>query len=200
MAMAGILPGGDPSTWTANDVHFLISNVIVLMTNLAGIVATVFIIWGAFQYLTAFGSEEKAETGKKTLTWAIIGLVLIILSRVIVNELFIFTSGSSQPDFNQNIAATTTTTTSTNPNASITSPGINLNGNTTVGNSTVSGSLTNGKVSGSVVTNTKTATLNTTLNNGKIQVKVQPTNKTVKAVVNSSVGKAVISKVNSWLK
>lgn len=36
------------------------------------------IVWAGILYMTSFGDAAKAESAKKTLTWAIIGLVLTI--------------------------------------------------------------------------------------------------------------------------
>jgi type IV secretory pathway VirB2 component (pilin) len=50
----------------------------------AGIIAVLFIIIGGYQYIFSGANEDLAEKGKKTLTNAVIGLVIIILSYVIV--------------------------------------------------------------------------------------------------------------------
>ena len=55
-----------------------------ILLPIAGLVAVLFIIIGGFQYITSRGNEEQAETGKKTLTNAIIGLVIVICAYVIV--------------------------------------------------------------------------------------------------------------------
>ena len=44
-----------------------------------------FVIIGGYQYLTSAGNEESAEKGQKTITNAVIGLVVIILAWVIIN-------------------------------------------------------------------------------------------------------------------
>jgi hypothetical protein len=63
----------------------LVAKVINLALYFSGIVAVVFIIIGGFYFMTARGNEEQATSGRKTLTYAIIGLVIIIFSFVIVN-------------------------------------------------------------------------------------------------------------------
>ncbi len=75
----GVLPG-DPSS-TFNDQ---VSIVIRILLGVAGIIAVLFIIIGGFQYITSGANEEMAESGKKTLQNAIVGLIIIILSYVIV--------------------------------------------------------------------------------------------------------------------
>ena len=51
----------------------------------AGACAVLFIIIGGIQMLTAYGSDEKIGKAKKTITWAIIGLLIAILSYAIVS-------------------------------------------------------------------------------------------------------------------
>jgi hypothetical protein len=62
----------------------LIAYVIQLMLLFAGGVAIVFVIIGGYQYITSGGNEESAEKGRKTLTNAIIGVIIIILSYTII--------------------------------------------------------------------------------------------------------------------
>ena len=51
-------------------------------------VAVIMLIWGAFQYLTAYGNEEKAQRGKTIIIWSIWGLVVAFLAWVIIGELW----------------------------------------------------------------------------------------------------------------
>jgi hypothetical protein len=50
----------------------------------AGAVAVLFIIYAGVQYLTSAGNDKRTEAAKKTLTYAVIGLIVIILAKVIV--------------------------------------------------------------------------------------------------------------------
>lgn len=52
-----------------------------------GFVLLALVIWGGFMYVTAGVNESGAETGKKILTYAAIGVVIILLAFVIVNTL-----------------------------------------------------------------------------------------------------------------
>ncbi len=65
----------------AGIIRFLITGVFL---PISGLIAIAFIIYGGFQYITSRGNDEQAESGKKTLTNAIIGLVIVILSYLIV--------------------------------------------------------------------------------------------------------------------
>lgn len=91
------LPSGDPSEWTLNHVGALINNARIAALDIAGIVAAIYIVIGAFQYFTAYGDEAKAEAGKKTLTWAIIGLVFIIIGQLVLGEVWQLIAGTPLP-------------------------------------------------------------------------------------------------------
>ena len=74
-----------PSFSAVDRPEELVEDLIDVLLLFAGIIAVLFIIIGGFQYIFSGANEELAETGKKTLRNAIIGLVIIILSYVIVN-------------------------------------------------------------------------------------------------------------------
>lgn len=69
----------------------LILGLIGIALVITGFLTVLFVIIGGFRYITAHGNEEQAEGAKKTLTHALIGLVIVILSfvmvRVIANAL-----------------------------------------------------------------------------------------------------------------
>lgn len=79
-----ILPTSPPEGWTLETVFELIKNVKNLALSLGGGIAVIFILIGAFWYFTAFGNEEKAQRGKTYVTWALIGVIVIILAEVII--------------------------------------------------------------------------------------------------------------------
>ena len=119
--MPKLLPAGDPSTWTMSTIGILILNATTILLGLASVVAAIFIVLGAFSYLTAYGDKTKVEKGKKTITWAIIGLVLIIVGRLILGEVWsLVSTDTSLPKIKDTkgspivVPATGTTTSSDN--------------------------------------------------------------------------------------
>ena len=62
--------------------------VINLSLITAGVFAVLFIIIGGFQYITSHGNEEQATKGRKTLTYALIGLAMIVLAYTLVRVVF----------------------------------------------------------------------------------------------------------------
>lgn len=51
---------------------------------LVGALAVLFIVLGGVQLITSAGNVKQVETAKKTLTYAIIGLIVVLLSKIIL--------------------------------------------------------------------------------------------------------------------
>ncbi len=63
----------------------LVTNVLNAAFMFAGVVAVIFIIIGGIQYSGSAGDPQKVTGAKNTLTYAIIGLVVVAFSLLIVN-------------------------------------------------------------------------------------------------------------------
>lgn len=73
-------------------LYQIATNVLTLLLSISGIVAIIFLVVGGLTYITAYGEEKRVETGKKIITYSIIGIALIMGALVIVsqvNKLFI---------------------------------------------------------------------------------------------------------------
>lgn len=66
----------------------LLPHVARIVTGLAITLSVIFIIFGAIQFLTAYGNDEKLGNAKKGITFAIIGLIISLLSFSIVQIIF----------------------------------------------------------------------------------------------------------------
>ena len=51
----------------------------------AASIATLALVWGGFQYMTSAGDESRAENGKKTISYGLIGLAVAGIAFAIVN-------------------------------------------------------------------------------------------------------------------
>lgn len=49
------------------------------------VLAVIFILVSAFEYLTAWGNEERLKAAKNTLVYALVAIVLAVLARGIVS-------------------------------------------------------------------------------------------------------------------
>lgn len=63
-------------------------NIIKIMAEAAGLIVLVMLIWGAFLMMTSAGSQSKYDEGKKKITSAVIGLVIVLGAWLIVNTAF----------------------------------------------------------------------------------------------------------------
>jgi cytochrome bd-type quinol oxidase subunit 2 len=62
----------------------LLIQVIKILLTISGVIAVLFIVIGGFWYITANGNEEQSKKGRKAITAAIIGMVIIILAYAII--------------------------------------------------------------------------------------------------------------------
>jgi len=67
-------------------INVIANFAINLILYASGGVAVFFLIVGAIQYITSFGAEEKATAAKKTIKFAIIGLLAVILAYALVTN------------------------------------------------------------------------------------------------------------------
>lgn len=72
---------------TGKFVTIIVLNVIEILMQLVGYLSITFIIWGGFQYMLARGESAKVVSAKKTITNALIGLVLSIVSVIVVRAI-----------------------------------------------------------------------------------------------------------------
>ena len=66
----------------SNGVIRTVSNILIWVV---GIVAVIMIVWSGFKYITTAGDASKVASAKSSLTYAIVGLTIAILSYSIVN-------------------------------------------------------------------------------------------------------------------
>lgn len=82
----------------ASDAREFVLNVTNFILGFLGLTAVIVIIYGGFVYVTAAGDESKTEKGKKSVTYAIIGILMILASFAIVNTVLQAPSGTDTPD------------------------------------------------------------------------------------------------------
>ncbi|MDD5693666.1 MAG: pilin [Patescibacteria group bacterium] len=66
-------------------VSEIITKITGWVVTLVGAIAVLFIVWGGVQYITASGNKDKAELAKKTITYAVIGIIVVVLAKVIIS-------------------------------------------------------------------------------------------------------------------
>ncbi len=66
-------------------VQTFIQSVVQVLVTLAGVIASLFFVWGGITYITSSGNPESLDRAKKTILYAAIGLVISIAALVITN-------------------------------------------------------------------------------------------------------------------
>lgn len=84
---------------TIADLGDILKNLISYVLGIAGIVFFVLLVIGGFKFITSGGDPKAAEGAKKTLTSAIFGLVIILISYLILLLIKNIT-GANVTDFN----------------------------------------------------------------------------------------------------
>lgn len=89
-----------PGVHTVNGVatikgfEWIFQNIIVSILSFAGIVLFILLIFGGFKYLTSGGNPEKVNSAQKTLTSAIVGIVIVALAYLILVVIQYFTGAN----------------------------------------------------------------------------------------------------------
>jgi len=83
---------GEATPVSTTDLPTFVGRIIRWVLFIIGIILIVVIIYGGLTYATAAGSQEKTDSAKKILVYAIIGMIIIALAYVltdfIINALF----------------------------------------------------------------------------------------------------------------
>ncbi len=69
---------------TLNCIPVVFNNLVFWLIGLAGVTAVFFIIFAGIKFLTSGGDPKQVEGARKTLTYAILGLILILLAGAII--------------------------------------------------------------------------------------------------------------------
>jgi hypothetical protein len=84
-ACAGIGLAGGSCTNNGNRISDVIKAIINILSAFVGVAAIIMIIISGFRYVTSGGDPNNVSSAKKTLIYAIIGLIIVALAQVIVH-------------------------------------------------------------------------------------------------------------------
>jgi hypothetical protein len=66
-------------------IPILLGNLLFWLLGLVGLVAVIFVIYGGAKFILSGGDPKQVEGARKTITYALIGLAVVIMAAVIVN-------------------------------------------------------------------------------------------------------------------
>ncbi len=92
----GLVQCGNPGQPACNLCSFLelVKTLINFAIQISFAFAGLFITWGAFVIMTAGGSEERVKDGRKMVTTAVIGMVIMLSSWLILGTVIQVLTGS----------------------------------------------------------------------------------------------------------
>jgi hypothetical protein len=83
--LGGTLPGGTP---VANKtLTQVITSALEFLLSIIGVLSILMLVVGGVMYMTSAGDQGRAETAKNTIKFAIVGLIVAILSLVIIKTI-----------------------------------------------------------------------------------------------------------------
>ena len=87
-----ISPGDMPreigaATGGETDLRSLVLRIVNYFLTFLGIIAVLFVIYGGVTYVTSAGNDEAVGNAKKIIMYALIGIIIILLSFVLVNAI-----------------------------------------------------------------------------------------------------------------
>lgn len=77
--------GYDATLTQETNLRDFIINVVNFVLGFLGLAAVIVVIYGGVRYVTAAGQEEAATKGKKSIQYAIIGIIIVLISFALVN-------------------------------------------------------------------------------------------------------------------
>jgi cytochrome bd-type quinol oxidase subunit 2 len=80
-----------PDKWDSIDAF--ISALLNIFTAVTGLIAVAILIYGGVMYMLSSGNEQKTEKAQNTIIYALVGIVIIGLSRLLVGFILKFVTG-----------------------------------------------------------------------------------------------------------
>ena len=79
---AGLVPGGPGTTASSILLGFIGWGL-----SFVAIIALAVLIWGGIRYIISVGNENDIQAARKTIQWAVIGLIIVLLSFAIITAI-----------------------------------------------------------------------------------------------------------------
>lgn len=91
-AQGMIGPGDQPAvlagqTGGEGSLRSIILNIVNFILIFLGLIAVIMIIYGGITYVTSAGNNENVEKAKKIIMYAIIGIIIVLISFALVNTI-----------------------------------------------------------------------------------------------------------------
>ncbi len=74
-------------------IDSIVKAVVTILSAVVGIVSVIMIMVGGFRYVTSGGDANNVKSAKSTITYAIIGLVIVAFAQIIVKYVLAKSTG-----------------------------------------------------------------------------------------------------------
>ncbi len=89
----------DPDVATIQGLQCLLANVLSIFLTTLGLVGFVMLIVGSMRWLLSGGSSQNVDKARKTMTYALVGLVVALMSFIILRLIAQFTGVNTIMNF-----------------------------------------------------------------------------------------------------
>lgn len=83
--------GGNTDVATIQGIQCLVANILSIAVTGVGLAGFVMMIIGSFKYLLSGGNAKGTEAARGTITYAVVGLVVVLSAFIILNLIQAFT-------------------------------------------------------------------------------------------------------------
>ncbi len=87
---------GLPESANGQGITGIITNIMKWLLTLVGILAIIAFVIAGILYLTAAGNEDQIDRAKKTMTAAIIGVIVALIGLIVLNAVVTMLSGQGE--------------------------------------------------------------------------------------------------------
>lgn len=91
-SFAGPTPdaGGLPDASNPEDIRDVVVNILEAVLNFLALIAVVVVVIAGIRLIVSQGDEGARDTAKKTIFYALIGLIIVLFARVIVSLVTVY--------------------------------------------------------------------------------------------------------------
>lgn len=88
-----------PAPATLSELEDIFARILQASIPFAGIVLFIILVMGGFKYITSSGDAQKAAAAKNTITYAIIGVIIVATAYIIIQMVSYFTGQTAILNF-----------------------------------------------------------------------------------------------------
>lgn len=80
----------DPPSFADGNLEELVNNILGYLFPIAGIICLIFIVQGGYMWIISAGDPDRIKQAQGTLTWAVLGLIFVMLIYALLEILLRF--------------------------------------------------------------------------------------------------------------